>query len=206
MIIKKIIKKYLLKQSLKRFSENIQIDKTSILTENTNISFCVKPEERKYIKIGKRCILSCNFTFESKGGNIEIGDNVYIGGATLISRESITIGDNVVMAWGVTIYDHNSHSLMWENRCKDIDRWYNAYMEKKSPYEGIDWSKISSKPIVIKDKVWIGFDALILKGVTIGEGAVVAAKSVVTKDVPPYTVVAGNPARIVKQIIVNESK
>ena len=52
--------------------------------------------------------------------------------------------------------------------------------------------------ITIKDKAWIGFDCIVLKGVTIGEGAVVAAGSVVTKDVPDYAVVAGNPAVIVK--------
>jgi acetyltransferase-like isoleucine patch superfamily enzyme len=53
---------------------------------------------------------------------------------------------------------------------------------------------------MIEDKVWIGMDALILKGVTIGEGSVVAARSVVTKDVPPYSLVAGNPARVVKSL------
>ena len=60
------------------------------------------------------------------------------------------------------------------------------------------------KPIVIKDKAWIGFNSIILKGVTIGEGAIVGAGSVVTKDVPPYTIVAGNPARIVREIPENE--
>ena len=61
-------------------------------------------------------------------------------------------------------------------------------------------SHVNSAPIRIEDKVWIGMDALILKGVTIGEGSVVAARSVVTKDVPPYSLVAGNPARVVKSL------
>lgn len=56
------------------------------------------------------------------------------------------------------------------------------------------------KPIVIEDKAWIGFDSTILKGVTIGEGSVVGAKSVVTRNVDPYTVVAGNPAKVVRKL------
>ncbi|MDH4236354.1 MAG: hypothetical protein OEV17_03815 [Nitrospira sp.] len=52
----------------------------------------------------------------------------------------------------------------------------------------------------IHDKAWIGLDAIILKGVTIGEGAIVGAGSVVSKDVPPFTIVAGNPARVVREL------
>jgi galactoside O-acetyltransferase len=55
-------------------------------------------------------------------------------------------------------------------------------------------------PIIIEDKVWIGFDVSVLKGVTIGERAVIGACSVVTKDIPPYTVAVGNPARAVKNL------
>ena len=69
-------------------------------------------------------------------------------------------------------------------------------------FEGDPWRWVhaDSAPIVIGDSVWIGEYAAILKGVTIGTGAVVASHAVVTKDVPPYTVVAGNPARVVKEL------
>ena len=63
-----------------------------------------------------------------------------------------------------------------------------------------DDKKISKAPIIIEDDVWISFNATILKGVTIGKGAVVAANAVVTKNVEPYTVVAGNPAVLIKKI------
>jgi galactoside O-acetyltransferase len=62
------------------------------------------------------------------------------------------------------------------------------------------WDFVSVRPVRIGDKVWIGFGASILKGVNVGEGSVVGAKAVVTRDVPPYTVVAGNPARVVRQL------
>ena len=63
-----------------------------------------------------------------------------------------------------------------------------------------DDKEISKAPIIIEDDVWISFNATILKGVTIGKGAVIAANAVVTKDVEPYTVVAGNPAVLIKKI------
>jgi maltose O-acetyltransferase len=59
---------------------------------------------------------------------------------------------------------------------------------------------IQSKPILIEDDVWIGFNSAVLKGVTIGKGSIVAACSVVTKDVPEFVIVAGNPAKVVKEI------
>lgn len=69
-----------------------------------------------------------------------------------------------------------------------------------NPLKNKDWSVVKTSPITIKDKVWIGRNVIVLKGVTIGEGAVIGAGAVVTHDVPAYTVVAGNPARIVKHI------
>ena len=66
-------------------------------------------------------------------------------------------------------------------------------------YHSLSMNTPKSKPIIIQDDVWIGRRAIILKGVTIGEGAVVAAGSIVTKDVPPHTLVAGNPAKIIKK-------
>ena len=132
---------------------------------------------------------------------MKIGDNVHIGGAMFISRESITVGNDVTMAWDITIYDHNSHSIHWEDRKNDNQQCYEDYINHNgNNITNKDWSNVKSAPIVIKDKVWIGFGVTVLKGVTIGEGSVVGAKSVVTKDVPAWSVVAGNPAQVVKQL------
>lgn len=141
-----------------------------------------------------------NFIFESKQGFIKIGNNVNIGGANLISKEAIIIGNDVTMAWGITIYDHNSHSLNWDERSKDNEQCYNDFTNFNNSVLNKNWENVQSSRIEIHDKVWIGFDVLILKGVIIGEGAIIGAKSVVTKSVPPWTVVAGNPAIIVKQL------
>ena len=73
----------------------------------------------------------------------------------------------------------------------DLFRFQNKQM---------NWDQVNSKPIFIKKNAWIGMRSIILKGVTVGEGSIVAAGSVVTKDVPDYTLVAGNPAVIKKKL------
>lgn len=67
-----------------------------------------------------------------------------------------------------------------------------------------DWQNVKISRLTICDKSWIGFNSILLKGITVGEGAIVGAGSVVTKDVPPWTIVAGNPAKIIREIGVNE--
>ena len=88
------------------------------------------------------------------------------------------------------------------NACFRTLEYYMANDNRKKADEiyNKNWSVVNTKPITIKDKVWIGMNVIILKGVTIGEGAVIGAGSVVTQDVPAWSVVAGNPAKVVKRI------
>lgn len=107
------------------------------------------------------------------------------------------------MMWqlgGMYIYDHNAHSLDYASRIYDIQKEREDFHANRNFGFSKNWSPVKSAPIKICNKVWIGFNAIILKGVTIGEGAVVAAGAIVTKDVPEWTVVAGNPAVVVKKI------
>lgn len=143
------------------------------------------------VKIGENCIINCNISFDDSRGRISIGDRCYIGASHLVCHSGITIGNDVIISWGVTIVDHDSHSLDWELRKNDVTDWG---LGKK------DWTGVSIKPVFIQNKVWIGFGVSILKGVTVGDGAVIGARAVVTRDVPPYTVVAGNPARIIRNL------
>lgn len=156
---------------------------------------------RKYLTIGNDCIVSGSFIFESKNGHVNIGNHSFIGGSTFISRSNISVGNNVTIAWGCTIYDHNSHSLDYLERRRDIDDELWSLRNGQSTYINKNWDSVKSSPITICDDVWIGMNCIILKGVTIGEGAVVGAGSVVTKDVPAWTVVAGNPAKVVKTLM-----
>jgi galactoside O-acetyltransferase len=157
--------------------------------------------------IGEQCVLSCTIVLERDIGQISIGDRTYIsGGTSIISSLDIKIGSDVMIAWGVAIIDHDAHSPRWEERANDILQWRLGWLE--NGYQGVaqrkNWDVVPMSPIVIEDKVWIGFNAIILKGVRIGEGAVIAAGSVVIKDIPSYCVVAGNPAKIVRELDVTE--
>ncbi len=201
-IISKIKKKNSKNHCLDIINQYIEVDKSTIIDTPIKIRLD-NPDTivgRKYLTIGKNCIIHGTFIFESEEGKIEIGNHSYIGASTFISKSSISIGDNVTIAWGCTIYDHDSHSLNHIDRRKDIDDELRDIRNGDSFILNKDWSKVKSKPIIICDDVWIGMNSIILKGVTIGEGAIVGAGSVVTKDIPAWTVVAGNPAKIVKEL------
>jgi acetyltransferase-like isoleucine patch superfamily enzyme len=144
--------------------------------------------------IGSNSIINARIIFEEKSGVVSIGDRCFIGRSDLVCYRGIRIGDDVIISWGVTVVDHDSHGIEWEDRSTDVVDWARGRK---------DWSKVMHAPITIEDKVWIGFDVSILKGVTIGEGAVIGACSVVTRDVPAYTVAAGNPARTIRKLKVS---
>lgn len=143
------------------------------------------------LKVGANSMINCRILFDAIGGNVTIGNRCFIGASLLVCHTALTLGDDILISWGVTIVDHDSHSLYWEERCDDVSNWMRGHK---------NWDHVSVKPVTIGNKAWIGFGASILKGVTVGEGAVVAANAVVTRDVPPYAVVAGNPARIVRTL------
>jgi galactoside O-acetyltransferase len=141
------------------------------------------------------------FVFESKEGEVELAPRVFFGGGTVICRSKVSFGTDVFVAWGTYFYDHDSHSLDFRDRRRDILQQLDDHRSGRANIIVTkDWSKVQSRPIRIEADAWIGMDAVILKGVTVGRGAIVGARSVVTKDVPPWTIVAGNPARVVKEL------
>jgi acetyltransferase-like isoleucine patch superfamily enzyme len=161
----------------------------------------IKPEKNKvYLKVGNDTVLDCKVLFESGGGEVIIGNRVHIGSSTIICRTKIEFKDNIFVAWGTCFYDHNSHSIDYRERENDITQQLQDYRSGKIFIENKKWDVVESKPIMISSNAWIGMNCIILKGVTIGEGAIVGAGSVVTKDVPAWTIVGGNPARVIKEI------
>ena len=159
--------------------------------ENCKIAFWRLRGRGGRIRIGSDCIIHCSIDFDGPDGQVTIGDRCFIGASHLVCHTGIDIGDDVIMSWGITVVDHNSHSVNWEQRRHDVALWMRG--EK-------DWTNVKIAPVKIGDKAWIGFGVSILKGVQIGEGAVIGAQSVVTRDVPPFAVVAGNPAQIIRQM------
>lgn len=120
----------------------------------------------------------------------KIGDFTY--GDPIIDDfgESLTIGKYCSIARGVNIILGGEHNTKWATTYP-----FNTIFESKKHIKG---HPVSKGPIIIGNDVWIGTEALILSGVKIGDGAVIAARSLVTKNVPPYSIVAGNPAKIIK--------
>lgn len=157
-------------------------------------------KDKIYLTVGNDTMLECNIVFESPNGEVIIGDNTYIGTSNIICRSKIEIGDNVFIAWGGYLYDHDSHSLDYKERENDILQQLRDFRAGNDFIANKNWSVVNTRPIKIGSNAWIGMNCIILKGVTIGEGAVVGAGSVVTKDVPAWTVAAGNPATVVKEI------
>ena len=176
------------------------IDKgDSILQGNFDITV-INPQARKYVKIGDDNVLDCRIFFESGQGEVVIGNRVFIGGSTIMCRTKIEFGNNIFVAWGSYFYDHDSHSLDYKLRQDDISQQLTDIRNGEFFITHKNWDVVNTASIKICDNAWIGMNALILKGVTIGEGAIVGAGSVVTKDVEPWTIVAGNPAKFIKRV------
>ena len=146
--------------------------------------------ERCSVSVGESSIVDGPIYFDRPRGRLVVGSRTFVNGHLVIG-ERVAIGDDVLIAWGATIVDHDSHATAWSKRANDVVDWGRGHK---------DWTHVTIAPVTIGDKVWIGFNAIILKGVTIGEGAIVGAGSVVTRDVPSWTIVGGNPAAIIRTL------
>jgi acetyltransferase-like isoleucine patch superfamily enzyme len=183
-------------QSIERdrlFKNNACIDISVKLLLNAEVeNLAGNPE---LISVDANSVLRGQLLIFPHGGKISIGQDCYLGdGSRIWSGESVEIGSRVFISHNVNIHDNNAHSIDPQLRYKH----FLEIMSTGHPRENT--VGIVSQPIIIEDDVWIGFNSIILKGVKIGRGAIVAAGSVVTKDVPEFSIVAGNPAKVVKNI------
>lgn len=155
------------------------------------IRFPIRIRGRKLINVGKGFTTGFNcridaYTENNKESVIKIGDNVQINDYVHIGAvESIVIGDNVLIASKVFITDHNHGNYSGPNQ--------------DSPYSIPEERLIHSKPVVIEKNVWIGEFVSILPGVIIGEGSIIGTMSVVNRNIPPYSIAVGTPAKVVKK-------
>ena len=136
------------------------------------------PPYRRF-SLGKNSVIESFSCINNAVGDVVIGDNTRVGLHNTIIGP-VKIGNHVNLAQGITVTALN-HTFT-------------------NPEKRIDEQGVSTTPVAIGDDIWIGANAVILPGVTIGEHSVVAAGAVVTKDVPPHSLVAGVPARIIKTI------
>lgn len=150
--------------------------------------------DKNAIRVGANTIVAGHLLTFKHGGEIEIGDWCYIGENSRIwSAKLVSIGSRVLISHGVNIHDTNSHSLNAHERHQHFVLIATVGHPESVP-------NLFSAPVVIEDDAWIGCNAILLKGVRIGRESIVAAGSVVTKDVPEKVVVAGNPARVIRKL------
>ena len=150
---------------------------THIFSKRRN-SKLILEEDASFVLTGKAMIQSGAMIFLGRGKTLKIGRSTFTSNIKILAHDDITIGDNCIFGWECQIFSGDGHPIYQEESIinKDV-------------------------PVVIEDNVWVGSRALILKGVRVGKGSIVAAGAVVTKDVPPNCIVAGNPAKVVKENI-----
>ena len=144
------------------------------------------------LTIGDQSNVEGAIVFERADVSVRVGSRTHIGSGTLIDAAlEIEIGSDVLIAFDVLLMDHDSHALDFAARASDVTEWVQGRK---------NWASVRTAPTRIGDKAWIGARAIVLRGVTIGEGAVIGAGSVVTQDVPAWSLAAGNPARTIRPL------
>lgn len=153
--------------------------------------------DTRCIRVGGHSVVAGELLVYAHGGDISIGEWCFIGEGTRVwSSGSVDIGDRVLISHNVNIFDSLTHPLNARQRHAQ----FKAIMQTGHPHS-ID---LGEMPVTVSNDVWIGANACVLRGVTIGEGAIVGAGAVVTHDVPPFTIVAGNPARVIRELSPDE--
>ena len=154
-------------------------------------------DDNQFIRIGKNTVVAGELLVFPHGGSISIGEWCYIGeGARIWSSMSIELHDRVLISHNVNIFDSLTHPVNARQRHLQ----FNSIKSVGHPSA----INLDEKPVKIKDDAWIGANASLLRGVTINEGAIVGVGSVVTRDVPAFTIVAGNPARVIRELSPHE--
>jgi acetyltransferase-like isoleucine patch superfamily enzyme len=147
-------------------------------------------KRRSAIAVGANSVIAAELLVFADRGSITIGRDVFVGPGTRVwSGLQVSIGDRVLISHGVTILDSAFHSLSAAARHR---QFHEIFTNKRNAVGDIE-----CRAVHIEDDVWIGFHAAVLKGVRVGRGAVIAAGTIVTKDVAPYTIVAGATAKVI---------
>jgi len=179
--------------------ENVVIDETAYV-ETSFSFFLFRGQLPNAVKYGRGASTYLGTMFDvGPQGRVELGEYALVHGARIICDAEVIIGDYALISWNVVFMD--TYRLPFDScqRRKELE-----LVSGRS--SRIAFAPVPATPIRVERNVWIGFDACVLPGVTIGEGSVVGAKSVVTESVPPFTVVAGNPARVIRELKRTEDR
>jgi acetyltransferase-like isoleucine patch superfamily enzyme len=176
-----------------RVPENVSVDPEAYL--ETTYSFQLfRSRAADAVRIGRGSSIYLGVMFDvGTQGRVSIGDFTLINGARIICDAEVSIGDYCLISWNTVFMDTRRLPQNVTARRQEIEM---ASTREPRRFE----CEAPAQPIRIGRNVWIGFDSCVLPGVTIGEGAVIGARSVVVEDVPPFSVAVGNPARIIRKL------
>lgn len=176
-----------------RIPENVELQgETHVETTYSFLHY--RSEEASGLRLGNGSTVYLGTMFDvGPRGQVSIGQFTLVNGAWIICDTAVEIGDYALISWNVVLMDSYRAARDPAARRRQLEALPG------NPRRRLE-AAMASRPIRIGRNVWIGFDCCVLPGVTIGEGSVVGARSVVVDDVPPYTVVAGNPARRVRTL------
>ena len=178
--------------------ENVEVDDTAYV--ETTYSFTqYRSRVPAGVRIGRGASVYLGTMFDvGPRGSVSVGDFALVHGARIICDAAVEIGDHALISWNVVLMDSYRVPLDPAERRGSLRE---AAGQKDRHVAGSG----PGRPIRIGANVWIGFDACVLPGVTIGEGSIIGARSVVADDVPPYAVAGGNPARVLRRLSAEEA-
>jgi len=183
----------------KAIPENLVMD-DMVYLDSTYSFACFHSEQPDGFSLGFASgnYLHSHFLVGEKG-KISVGKYVIMEATNILANNSVSIGDHCMFSWGSYITDS------WLNEDTDSPAARKDILKRlaQSKYRYLNIPH--PKPVIIEDNVWVGFDAVILPGVRLGHGCVIGCKTVINSDVPPYAVVVGDPARIVKYLEANDT-
>jgi len=173
--------------------ENVEIDERAYV--ETSYSFLLfRSQLPLSVKVGRGTSIYLGTMFDvGPQGKVTFGNYILMNGARIICDSEVTIGDYCLISWNVVLMDTYRMPFDPVKRREELN-----LVPIRKPR--VACAEVPAKPIQIGANVWIGFDVCVFPGVKIGEGSVIGARSVVAADVPPYTIAAGNPARIIRSL------
>lgn len=172
--------------------ENVQIGDNTLITADYAFKRFLSKQPQALV-IGANCTMDGVHFAIGREGRVSIGEFCYFTNAVLLCELELRIGNYVIIGWNATIADTDFHPISPAERIADAVACSPLANGRQRP-------EIPKRAVIIEDDVWIGPNATILKGVRIGQGAVIEAGSLVTRDVPPRSRVLGNPAQIIGQV------